>query len=95
MIMNYVNAAVCLLIAIRLFTFNRDGYKYKLSFGLLAWAMICSSLAVFIFSCFGFTERGYIAQTLMNGLLLVSVLKGQGNIAKICSSLKLNVSTNK
>lgn len=88
MITIYLNALICLLIAIRLFTFNREDNKYKLSFGLLAWAMICSSSAIFIFSCFGFMDRVDIAQTIMNSLLLICILKTHGNVAKVSTPLK-------
>lgn len=93
MIVNYINAFICFLIAIRIFTFHRNDYKYKRLFNVLAWAIICSSAAVALFSSFHLMERVTIAQTLMNLLVLICLLKSRGNIAQLGEIIKppLNV----
>ncbi|OCG56323.1 hypothetical protein A9G36_03050 [Gilliamella sp. Choc6-1] len=78
------NAFICLLIAIRLFTFDRENYQYKARYGWLAWLMITSSAAVFLFSFFGLLERAYYAQVVMNTALLLCFLINKGNIAALC-----------
>ncbi|OCG24646.1 hypothetical protein A9G11_03055 [Gilliamella sp. wkB108] len=83
-----LNAFLCLLIAVRLFTFDRDNCRYKVKYSWLAWLMIVSSVAVFLFSFFGLLNRAYYAQMIMNVTLLVCLLKSKGNIANYCALAK-------
>ncbi|MCO6557639.1 MAG: phage holin family protein [Gilliamella sp.] len=81
-----LNAFLCLLIAIRLFTFDRENCQYKAKYSWLAWLMITSSASVFLFSSFGLLNRAYCAQVVMNIALLFCFLKSKGNIGTLCRS---------
>ncbi|MCX8678606.1 phage holin family protein [Gilliamella sp. B2865] len=81
-----LNAVLCLLIAVRLFTFDREHYQYKAKYSWLAWLMITSSAAVFMFSFFGLPNRAYCAQVVMNLTLLLCFINSKGNIGTLCRS---------
>lgn len=81
-----INAVLCLLIAVRLFTFDRKNYKYNAKISWLAWLMITSSSAVSLFLFFDLSNRAYYAQVIMNMTLLICFIKSKGNIAILCRS---------
>lgn len=81
-----INAVLCLLIAVRLFTFDRKNYKYNAKISWLAWLMITSSSAVSLFLFFDLSNRAYYAQVVMNMTLLICFLKSKGNMAALCRS---------
>lgn len=82
------NAAICLAIAIRLFLYQRGQSNYKLSYALLAWGLVCSSAAVAILIFFNQIPQAQTAQTFMNLLILICMLKTKGNVAQfICHLL--------
>ena len=93
MIMTF-NAIFCLMIAVRLFTFDRNHCRYKVKYSWLAWLMIVSSVAVCLFSFFNLPHRAYLAQVVMNITLLLCLLKSKGNIAIFCRSVKSTNNSN-
>ena len=84
--MTTLNAVLCFLIAVRLFTFDRKNCKYNAKISWLAWLMITSSASVFIFSFFDFPHRAHYAQVIMNMTLLICFIKSKGNMAILCRS---------
>lgn len=88
-----INAFICLFIAIRMFTFSRTDQQYKPLFNWLAWLMICSSAATFIYSFFGLLGGAYLAQSIMNISVLICLLRTKGNIAQLQNQLKPKVKT--
>lgn len=89
-----LNAIFCLMIAVRLFTFDRNNCRHKVKYSWLAWLMIVSSAAVSLFSFFNLPHRANLAQVLMNTSLLICLLKSKGNISTLCRSEKSANSTN-
>ena len=83
-----INAIFCLMIAVRLFTFDRTNCRYKVKYSWLAWLMIVSSVAVCLFSFFNLLHRAYLAQIVMNLTLLLCLLKSKGNIGTLCKKPK-------
>lgn len=86
--MMMINAILCLLITLRLFTFNREACKYKVMYGWIAWLMMTSSSAVFIFSFFHLSIHAYVAQLIMNIALLICLLRTKGNLAQVYTQLR-------
>ncbi|MBI0096007.1 phage holin family protein [Gilliamella sp. W8136] len=93
--MTTLNAVLCFLIAVRLFTFDRKNCKYNAKISWLAWLMITSSASVFIFSFFDFPHRAHYAQTIMNMTLLICFIKSKGNMAILCRKKRGRQSDNK
>lgn len=83
-----LNAIFCLMIAVRLFTFDHNNCHYKVKYSWLAWLMIVSSAAVCLFLFFNLPHRTYLAQDVMNSSLFLYLLKSKGNIAILCRSVK-------
>lgn len=77
-----INASICFAIAVRLFLFQRGQSNYKLSYALLAWGLVCSSAAVAILILFNQLSQAQIAQTIMNLLVFICMLKTKGNITQ-------------
>lgn len=84
--MTTLNAFLCLLIAVRLFTFDGKKFKYNARISWLAWLMITSSASVFMFSFFDLLHRAYYAQVIMNMTLLICFIQSKGNMAILCRS---------
>ncbi|WP_334321192.1 phage holin family protein [Gilliamella apicola] len=89
-----LNTIFCLMIAVRLFTFDRNNYRYKIKYCWLAWLMIVSSAAVSLFSFIDLPHRAYLAQVVMNITLLLCLLKSKGNISILSHSAKSANKTN-
>ncbi|MBI0029328.1 MULTISPECIES: phage holin family protein [unclassified Gilliamella] len=89
-----LNAIFCLMIAVRLFTFDRNNCRYKVRYSWLAWLMIISSATISLFSFFNLPHRAYLAQVVMNITLLLCLLKSKGNISTFCRSSKSVKNTN-
>ena len=89
-----LNGIFCLMIAVRLFTFDRNNCRYKVKYSWLAWLMIISSAAISLFSFFNLPHRAYLAQVVMNITLLLYLLKSKGNINIFCRSVKSANNTN-
>jgi hypothetical protein len=83
----FINASICLTIAIRLFLFQRDQHQYKLCYALLAWGLVCASSAVAILTLFNQMSQAQTAQTIMNLLVLICMLKTKGNVAQFICEL--------
>lgn len=80
-----MNATICLAIAVRLFLFQRGQNNYKLVYALFAWGLVCSSAAVAILTFFNQIPQAHTAQTIMNLLIFICMLKTKGNVAQfIC-----------
>lgn len=80
-----INATICFSIAVRLFLFQRGQGKYKLIYALIAWGLICSSAAVAVLTVFNQISQAETAQTIMNLLVFICMLKTKGNVAQfIC-----------
>jgi len=77
-----INATICFAIAIRLFLFQRGKSNYKLVYSLLAWGLVCSSAAVAILIFFDQISQAQTAQTIMNLLVFICMLKTKGNVAQ-------------
>lgn len=87
--MMIINAFLCLLITVRLFTFNRQDRRYKVGYAWLAWLMATSSSAVSMFSFFDLSSYSDAAQLVMNLALLICLLMVNGNVVHIPAQLKL------
>lgn len=90
MITTTLNAIFCLMIAVRLFTFDHHNSRYKVVYSWLAWLMIVSSVAVCLFTFFNLSHRAYLAQIVMNLTLLLCLLESKGNIGTLCRKPKSN-----
>lgn len=77
-----INTIICFAIAIYLFLFQRGQSSYKLVYGLLAWGLICSSASIAILIIFNKTQQAQTAQTIMNLLMFLCMLKTKGNVAQ-------------
>ena len=85
-----LNATICFFIAIRLFLFKRCESSYKFSYAILAWLLICASASVTVLILFHEAEQVLIAQTIMNLIVLICVMKSKGNMALLTYSIFLS-----
>ncbi|MEW5560596.1 phage holin family protein [Enterobacter asburiae] len=80
-------ALICLGIAIRVMSFQRNGSRHRWWGGLLAYILIVASATITIQTAYSiFTHRhisAEIPEVVIYGVLLAAVLKTRGNVVQI------------
>ena len=76
------NAAVCMLIAIRLMFFQRNGRRHRRLMALLAYIIILAAGYISFRIWFGQYVRVDPAELLLNFTILIAVYRARGNIAQ-------------
>ena len=76
------NAAVCMLIAIRLMFFQRNGRRHRRLMAVLAYIIILAAGYISFRIWFGQYVRVDPAELLLNFTILIAVYRARGNIAQ-------------
>ena len=76
------NAAVCMLIAIRLMFFQRNGRRHRRLMAVLAYIIILAAGYISFRIWFGQYVRVDPAELLLNVTILIAVYRARGNIAQ-------------
>ena len=78
-----VNAAVCMLIIVRLFTYRRRGAQHRAPGSWLAYVLMVACAAVVVRIIFGQYTSADWAETLLNITLCASIYAARGNVMHI------------
>ena len=76
------NASVCMLIAIRLMFFQRNGRRHRRLMAVLAYIIILAAGYISFRIWFGQYVRVDPAELLLNVTILIAVYRARGNIAQ-------------
>jgi len=82
-LLQILNAALCCVIVVRLFTFRRDGATHKPAASWLALALmvICASVPIRVL--YGYHVSADWSDLLLKTILCAAVLKTRGNIMQL------------
>lgn len=78
-----INAGICLLLALCLLVFRRDGATHRPLVSLLAYLLIVSAGSVAVLTLFGLVEQAQLPQLFINLVLLLALLAQRGNVAEV------------
>lgn len=78
-----INALACAVSATMLGTYQRKGNKHRIAGGLMALALVVACGSVVIQTATGGYEHSNLAETVINVMLCISLIKSHGNVMKI------------
>src|SRR5471030_1284516 len=78
-----VNAIVCFLIAVRIFTFRRGNSAHSWVGGFSAYILIVACIAITVRIITGEYQKADLAETTINITLCVALYRSRGNVMNI------------